>query len=147
MSLHGNYHIVTMDGNHAIGRNFVEDLSLLPKRVMTLPVQGPRMPTWEIHPISDGKYKIKTGGSYVGVLPNGYISAFLLEDMLQGEKWKIQPVSHHGENAYIILQEDGERGWSFKEGDYQQLSVDHVICTPSKPPHYMPNMIFKITPA
>ncbi len=45
MSLHGNYHIVTMDGNHAIGRNFVEDLSLLPKRVMTLPVQGPRMPT------------------------------------------------------------------------------------------------------
>ncbi len=58
---------------------------------------------WEIHPISDGKYKIKTGGSYVGVLPNGYISAFLLEDMLQGEKWKIQPVSHHGENAYMCV--------------------------------------------
>ncbi|TFK92083.1 hypothetical protein K466DRAFT_562484 [Polyporus arcularius HHB13444] len=146
-----SYHIMTLEGRHAIGRNFVEDKSLLPKRILTVPIQGLRAPMstliWDIEPIGDGNYKIKTRGSYVGVLPDGHIFAFVLEEMIQGAEWTIQHVPQHGEDAYIILQKNRERGWSYKEEDYGQLSVNHVICTPSVPPHYMPNMIFIITPA
>ncbi|KAI0721067.1 hypothetical protein C8T65DRAFT_254546 [Cerioporus squamosus] len=148
----GTYRIVTIDGKHDIGRKFVEDLSLLPKRVLTLPgpASGGRpSPTWEIRAVGDGKYKMKTGGSYVGILPgpDGKVCAFVLEDMLQGAEWDIKHVPQHSQNAYIILQKDGERGWSFKEDDYQQLSVSHVICTSTEPPQFMPNMVFRITPA
>ena len=37
----GTYIIASMNGKHPIGRHFVEDLSLLPKRVMVLPASGP----------------------------------------------------------------------------------------------------------
>ena len=58
---------------------------------------------WEIINLDNGKYKIKTRGTYVGVMPDGHLWAFLLEDMLQGAEWRINAVPQHGENAFMCV--------------------------------------------
>ena len=58
---------------------------------------------WEIINLDNGKYKIKTRGTYVGVMPDGHLWAFLLEDMLQGAEWKFQAVPQHGDNAFMCV--------------------------------------------
>lgn len=51
--------------------------------------------------VGNGKTKIKTSSSYVGVLPDGHLYAFLLEDMIQGAEWKFAKVPQHGDDAYM----------------------------------------------
>ncbi|RPD66161.1 hypothetical protein L227DRAFT_134503 [Lentinus tigrinus ALCF2SS1-6] len=116
----GIYTITTSSGGHLVGRHWVEDKSLLPKRVVTLHSVGYTQPKWDVHAVGNGNYKIKTGGSYVGVMPDGHVFAFLLEDMIQGSEWKIQHVPQHGDNAYIITKGDGSEGWTYKDKDRSQ---------------------------
>ena len=103
---------------------------------------------WEIVNLDNGEYKIKTRGTYVGVMPDGHLWAFLLEDMLQGAEWKIEAVPQHGDNAFmcvlvldsspqlsgvraradeclrsILRGDDPSSGWMAPDEDHQQVSM------------------------
>ncbi|KAK1227629.1 hypothetical protein PQX77_009371, partial [Marasmius sp. AFHP31] len=70
MSLESGHYIINNAGS-SIGRYMVEDLSLRPKRIVTLP-QG-----WIVEKVND-KYLLKAIGCATGE-NNGHVNAFLID--------------------------------------------------------------------
>ena len=58
---------------------------------------------WEIVNLDTGEYKIKTRGTYVGVMPDGHLWAFLREEDIVGAEWKIEAVPQHGDDTFMCV--------------------------------------------
>ncbi|KAK7047234.1 hypothetical protein VNI00_006900 [Paramarasmius palmivorus] len=140
MSLESGLYIIKNQGKY-IGRNLAEDMSLLPKRIVTLPesVQAPR---WEVEKKDDNKYILKCQKDATVQFDNLVWAALLPEPL--PEKWCIEHVPHHGQNAYVILRENREQGWVVtSEEAYQQIGSKPLIVGLSEPPFYPPNEHFE----
>ncbi|KAG8999308.1 hypothetical protein FRB94_006239 [Tulasnella sp. JGI-2019a] len=148
-TLNGNFIIRHKATSYAIGRHLVEDKSLLPKRILSLP-QNIEVPKWDIKH-NNGHYTMKARGGTVAAI-NGSVSALLMEEPDARDKWDITAVPQHGDNTYIIeltveSNDDGQ-GWMLPENEPETQIVSHMlVSTKSIPPQYFPNALFEITPA
>ena len=95
--------------NPPIGRYPVEDLSLQPKPVYSLPSnQGFEFPKWVIEKRDKGCH-LKAFGAPVGIHKN-QLCAFLL-DQPEIEEWVITPRPEHGKNIATVERSDRSAGW------------------------------------
>jgi hypothetical protein len=103
----GCYTIKCMSTDSYVGRFPAEDLSLLPKRVWSLPpdLQAPRIDVEESS--EEGLYTIKGGGAPFGIYKDTRLSAFLLDDMATKTLWRIVPQSDEGDNIYTYDRASG----------------------------------------
>ncbi|KAF8657092.1 hypothetical protein AX16_002279 [Volvariella volvacea WC 439] len=124
-----------------VGRYFVEDLSLLPKRVLLLPDRIPEIPRWIVEDKGNKSYILRALGAPTGKYKDS-VYAFLIQEE-DAEKWRVEPVEHLGPNKYIITTNDGSGGWVAPEETENSIAVRPLIVGPSFPPFYPPNEVFE----
>ncbi|PIL29940.1 hypothetical protein GSI_07851 [Ganoderma sinense ZZ0214-1] len=138
----GRYYIFSKLDDAAVGRNSVEDRTLLPKAVYKLP-KGVDAPVWDVEKLPNGKYKLQTRGAAVGAV-DGLLVAFLMKTETTLE-WTIQRDERDTEgNSYIISTFDGH-SWVVTEPeseDISQIAVRPLIVGMSLPPFYPPTEVF-----
>ncbi|KAG8996134.1 hypothetical protein FRB94_008559 [Tulasnella sp. JGI-2019a] len=138
----GTYTIKNKASGTCIGRNPVEDRSLNPKRVLSLPPGGDA-PRWNIQ--KDGNdYKMMIRGASATEL-DGLVKALLMGQ--QGaSKWCITPQPQHGTDMYTVEVADKSQGWVLPTNEPEtQVAVQPLISTKSLPPQFRPNALFEIT--
>ncbi|KAM5542253.1 hypothetical protein V8D89_004126 [Ganoderma adspersum] len=143
----GRYYIFSKidDAAAPVGRNFIEDKSLLPKAVYKLP-KGVEPPVWDVERLPNGHYKLQSRGAAVGAVDR-LLFAFLIEaeTLVATLEWSIQRDERDGDgNCYIVTRPDGE-GWVITDMDSEdvaQIAVRPLIVGPSFPPFYPPNEVF-----
>jgi len=125
-----------------IGRYPVEDLSLLPKRVLSLAMGTHASPF--IVQKSDKGYTVRALGAPTGAI-DGQLFAVLL-DFPPAEDWIITPQPQHGENTYTIEKNDRSGGWVVDDeevfGNARAIKVKPLIATKSLPPQYPNTELF-----
>jgi hypothetical protein len=108
------------DSNLYIGRNYREDLSLLPKKIVTVPIDEDRpsstrailflpdfnspdqdIPQWFVEPVGDGKYRLSIRGNPAVAL-EGSLFETLLPDFGPDE-WIIAYCENDNAYTYTIL--------------------------------------------
>ncbi|TEB22181.1 proteinase inhibitor [Coprinellus micaceus] len=144
----GHYRIRSKATNTPVGRHFVEDLSLMPKRVLVLPNDTPHGPQpWIIIKEDDDTYTLRAGGAPVANI-NGQLFANLLDQAIGQKAWKIEAQPQHGENTFTIVSAHEQHlGWVVpNEEPYTQLDVRPLISTKSLPPQFPSNQLFEIVP-
>ncbi|KAF3929099.1 hypothetical protein ABW20_dc0107213 [Dactylellina cionopaga] len=67
-----------------VGRHFIEDRSLLPKKILTLP-EGVQPPQWILEKLPSGNYIFRANDATTGV-KDGLLWALLI-DMFPAEEW------------------------------------------------------------
>ncbi|KAH7918525.1 hypothetical protein BV22DRAFT_1024464 [Leucogyrophana mollusca] len=124
-----------------IGRYPVEDTSLLPKRIVTLP-SGFRPSQWLLQALPNGRYVLKNGGSPTAE-HDGLLFAYLLDD--KQEEWEINYRGNH--NAYTIERASGESGWVLPDDlePETQVALRPLRATMSIPPQFPDSELWKIT--
>ncbi|KAG8998061.1 hypothetical protein FRB94_007224 [Tulasnella sp. JGI-2019a] len=123
----GVYMIMDKKTNNPVGRFPVEDLSLLPKRVVVIP-QGMQAPHWVVQKNGDGTYNLKAGGASVAGMDRDGMKLFavLIDEMAppDSKKWNINPT---GDGAYCVqLASQGNPVWdtsNLEPGMQGQLKV------------------------
>ncbi|KAF8882960.1 hypothetical protein BD779DRAFT_1626449 [Infundibulicybe gibba] len=138
----GLYLISSRQDEVYVGRHFVEDLSLLPKRILSLPhgVQAPRV-SWIVEKLPNGRYRLRAGGAPTGVKDNLVFA--LLIDIFPAEEWVITHRENHGPNVYTIEKADTSGGWVLPENEpYTQVAARPLIATKSLPPQFPPNELW-----
>ncbi|KAI0789335.1 hypothetical protein C8Q75DRAFT_806981 [Abortiporus biennis] len=144
----GKYLISAMatEGKNKVGRYWIEDKSLLPKRIILLPETGGPdgwSPEWTIEKKDDG-YIMKSLNNYTAGL-NGELVAILIPDMAPPQNWKITAQPRHGENVYTIEASDSAEGWVIPEPEeLTPVIVRPLIVGASYPPFFPPSELFKI---
>ncbi|KAF3931436.1 hypothetical protein ABW19_dt0202727 [Dactylella cylindrospora] len=127
-----------------IGRRNQEDMSLLPKKIMTLP-EGVEAPRWEVQRHEGGPephYTLKAGGSHTATIDDKLWAILLPEPI--AERWIITAQPQHGENTYTVEKENREGGWVIPNDEpYVQVDVRPLIVAPSLPPHFPPTELFE----
>ncbi|KAK1230190.1 hypothetical protein PQX77_006736 [Marasmius sp. AFHP31] len=127
MSLESGHYIINNAGS-SIGRYMIEDLSLRPKRVVSLP-QGVVPFHWIIEKVNDDKYLLKAIGCATGEL-DGHVYAFLI-DQGKAEHWKLEPVQGSLPNCFTIRTQNGSKGWVAEEGS-NHGDIKTIKCEPLK---------------
>ncbi|KAI0793524.1 hypothetical protein C8Q75DRAFT_713078 [Abortiporus biennis] len=138
------------EGKNKVGRYWIEDKSLLPKRIVLLPETGGPdgwSPEWTIEKKDEG-YIMKSLNNYTAGL-DGKLVAILIPDMAPPQIWKITPQPRHGENVYTIEASDSAEGWVVPEPEElltpaSTVVVRPLIVGPSYPPFFPPSELFKI---
>ncbi|TEB22180.1 hypothetical protein FA13DRAFT_1716303 [Coprinellus micaceus] len=143
----GHYHIVSKSTNTRVGRHFVEDHSLLPKKILVLPKDFSDRQPWLIikDEGSDDTYTLRADGAAV-VHIHGKLFAELLDHSPSQKAWKIQAQPHHGENTFTVVSaHDQGLGWVVPDNEpFTQLHVRPLIVAPSIPPHFPSSELFEI---
>ncbi|KAK6358009.1 hypothetical protein TWF730_007363 [Orbilia blumenaviensis] len=99
--------------NPPIGRYPVEDISLSPKPVFSLPSnQGFEFPKWVVEKMDKG-YHLKAFGSPVGIHKN-QLCAFLLHER-DIEEWIVTFRPEHGKDIATIEKADKSVAWCVEE--------------------------------
>ncbi|KAG8979646.1 hypothetical protein FRB94_010086 [Tulasnella sp. JGI-2019a] len=116
----GNYTITSHSSDQFVGRNMAEDRSVLPKRVVSLPL-GMQAPMWELR--REGpNCKLSIGGNHTAGIDNK-LYAILIPEPIATE-WKIEPAEQAEEGCYTITQADNGARWAAPEEMYEQASMD-----------------------
>ncbi|KAJ8074829.1 hypothetical protein PM082_019154 [Marasmius tenuissimus] len=118
-------HYIINNAGSSIGRYMVEDLSLRPKRIVTLP-QGVVPFHWIIEKVND-KYLLKAIGCATGEY-DGHVYAFLI-DQGRAEHWVFEPVHGQVPNCFAIRTQDGKKGWVAQEAS-NHGDLKTVKCEP-----------------
>ncbi|KAJ2911343.1 hypothetical protein MD484_g9071, partial [Candolleomyces efflorescens] len=106
-----------------------------------------KAPLWKLTKLSDGNYQlVQAQGAAVEI---GNLLFVANRNVFPNHAtWKIEHVSHLGDDAYIITSANaGGRslGWVVtKPIPFSQVSVRPLIVVPSFPPQYPPNEVFTI---
>ncbi|KAJ4476139.1 hypothetical protein C8R41DRAFT_846549 [Lentinula lateritia] len=100
MSLSTGLYII-QNGDNIVGRQFAEDRSLLPKKIVLSP-NGSNS-TWVFEKSGDGvnEYIIKSNGSPTAHIENDVFA--ILMDVGGIMNWIVEPVPQHGENSYMYV--------------------------------------------
>ncbi|KAK6511782.1 hypothetical protein TWF481_000687 [Arthrobotrys musiformis] len=126
----GLYFIQAKSKHYPVGRFYVEDRSLLPKRVLSLSqAAGGRPPEWLVEETGDGKYRMKAQDAYTGAIDDK-LYAFLLPEPAPVD-WVVKAHPEHGENVYSIETESGE-GWTVEDQPESQVSTNSLRFAPFK---------------
>ncbi|EPS43566.1 hypothetical protein H072_2357 [Dactylellina haptotyla CBS 200.50] len=137
----GHYIIKSKATGHWVGRHTVEDMSPLPKRVVTV-LENEEPPKWEITKHGEG-YNMKIGGNHTTSFDRRLWSIILPEPIAQD--WKIEAQPQHGNNVYAIMEKNGSNGWVVGGEDAnEQIHVQTMIIGPSFPPFFPANELFEI---
>ncbi|KIP12660.1 hypothetical protein PHLGIDRAFT_60974 [Phlebiopsis gigantea 11061_1 CR5-6] len=136
----GLYTITSKVGNANIGRFPVEDLSLLPKRILKLDADA-NARQWIIVRSGEG-CTLKAKGAPVGENDQKLWAHLIMEE--KAHPWLITPVPQMGEGLYIIEKTDRSAGWSVVDEENSQIQVKPLISTRSLPPMYPANQLFII---
>ncbi|KAF5364495.1 hypothetical protein D9757_011966 [Collybiopsis confluens] len=112
-----------------ISRGHIEDKSLNPKGVFTLPKGSEERP-WHIEPAGVHGSVFSNGGAPTGETPTA---------------WKTEPVASAGKNSYVIRDLHG-KFW-VSTGVENQIEVKTLILNPVDPPRYPAEAIFEIVKA
>ncbi|KAE9391939.1 hypothetical protein BT96DRAFT_924982 [Gymnopus androsaceus JB14] len=103
------------------GRNLIEDMSPLPKRVCC-PAQGitPFMQetAWDILSIGGDAYQLKSRGAPVGV-KDGLLVAYIITEQASDQQWIITPA---GNGKYTIQTMDRQT-WVAQPEESNQIAV------------------------
>ncbi|KAF8882226.1 hypothetical protein BD779DRAFT_1648139 [Infundibulicybe gibba] len=139
----GMYIINSKQDGAYVGRNFIEDHSLLPKAVISLP-HGVQAPHWVVEKLPNGRYRLKVGGAPTGV-ERDLVFAFLL-DHHPVEEWVITHRENHGPNVYTVEKADHHSGWVLPDKEpYTQIASCPLRATKSLPPQFPPNELWSFT--
>jgi len=141
----GAFTITSVSSKLPVGRSEREDLSLNPKRIITLP-QGVQPPIWEVQRVESGNYILKARGNPTATFDR-LLWAVLL-DQPRPSEWKITARPQAGPNTFTIeLANSNGEGWVVP-GDTpeQQVTVRPLIIGPSEPPFFPPTELFLIRP-
>ncbi|KAF3125576.1 hypothetical protein TWF703_010904 [Orbilia oligospora] len=95
----GLYFIQAKSTHYNVGRYYVEDRSLLPKRVLSLSQAVGGLPSeWLVEKTGDRTYRMKAQDTYTGVIDDK-LYAFLLPEPAPVD-WVIKAHPEHGDNVY-----------------------------------------------
>ncbi|KAJ3572611.1 hypothetical protein NP233_g2960 [Leucocoprinus birnbaumii] len=115
----GVYRISNVEKNHPIGRFYLEDMSLLPKAVMTLPnvELQPLPPTVQVERGKNG-YSLKVLGASTGLRDNSNEVAAVLVDCVGGKiiEWNVRSAGSD-DRYYICDPENTDSVWTVKDED------------------------------
>ncbi|KAF5378414.1 hypothetical protein D9757_011161 [Collybiopsis confluens] len=128
-----------------ISRAHIEDKSLNPKGVFTLP-KGSEEKTWHIEPAGVHGSIFRNGGAPTGTKKEGnkeFLFAFLNGE--EPSAWKTEHVPSAGKNSYVIRDLHG-KFW-VTTGIEEQIEVKTLILNPVDPPKYPRDAIFEIVKA
>ncbi|KAI1785404.1 serine protease inhibitor [Ganoderma leucocontextum] len=134
----GRYYIFSKVDDTPVGRNYIEDKSLLPKGIYKLP-QGIPPPEWDVEKLPNGNYKFQNRGALVGALDRN-LFAFLIdaEGLFPTTEWTVQRDERDaGRDSYVITKAGDGDGWVATETDAQDVAQG-----PSEPPFFPPNEVF-----
>ncbi|KAF2132452.1 hypothetical protein P153DRAFT_355057 [Dothidotthia symphoricarpi CBS 119687] len=92
------YKVTTADGNFKIGRFAIEDLSLLPKRIVAQQNDAAVPHPWIIESLGGDKYRVKIMGAPLSTIQDR-LAAHLIEE--PSDEWTIAPT---GQNLYTFSQ-------------------------------------------
>jgi hypothetical protein len=145
MSLGSGIYIISNKLDNAfVGRFPIEDRSLLPKKVVTLPA-GFEAPQWDIEALSGNRYKLSTQRAPTSEI-EGRLYAVLASELAPTE-WTITKRDNHGPNIYTVEAPSGN-GWVVaNEEPETQIEVKPLIINPSFPPQFQPNALFTFSKA
>ncbi|KAG8985632.1 hypothetical protein FRB94_003526 [Tulasnella sp. JGI-2019a] len=136
----GLYIITNKQMGMLIGQLPIEDKSLCPKCVCSLP-QGIQPPRWEVQNNSSD-YTMKIMRASVGA-QDSVLFTFLIDEGAEQNKWSITPTPQHGPD--IIELADRSAGWAVPSDDPEtQLVVQPLISTKSLPPQYPASQLFTL---
>ncbi|KAJ2911656.1 hypothetical protein MD484_g8758, partial [Candolleomyces efflorescens] len=116
-------------------------------RVVTLP-GGVKAPFWKLTKEGEDSYKLsQEQGAALEI--NNLLFLDLKTHYPHPATWKIERVSHEGDDAGYIITSSNEGGvplgWVVTNPTpFSQVSVRHLIATPSFPPQYPPSEVFSI---
>ncbi|KAK6529348.1 hypothetical protein TWF281_008525 [Arthrobotrys megalospora] len=135
----GRYYIQGISQHNPVGRHHVEDRSLLPKRVLSLPPDmGGQSSAWIVEKTGNETYRMKARDTYTGVIDHK-LYAFLLPDP-QPTDWVIKAHPEHGQNVYSIETMSGE-GWTSTAEDENAESLSQIEIRPVQD---SPNQLFEL---
>ncbi|KAF3932864.1 hypothetical protein ABW19_dt0210382 [Dactylella cylindrospora] len=109
----GMYRITSFDAGKKVGRFHIEDLSLLPKRIVGSESVNEE---WIIENTGDGKYRFITRGAPVGE-QDQKLFAFLIEGMSRPVNWEV----NERDGGYEIINPQTGGAW-ISEAD-EHISV------------------------
>ncbi|KAF3916206.1 hypothetical protein AA313_de0208501 [Arthrobotrys entomopaga] len=122
----GAYTIRNKINNNPVGRFIVEDKSLLPKRVLSLPQdKQTELPVWKIEKsdIDSDSYRLKARGGVTTAIDNMLFAMLLDEEGPLGpSEWRLVPHPEHGPDVYNIVTPDNGYGWTVSGEDMAQVS-------------------------
>ncbi|KAJ2912556.1 hypothetical protein MD484_g7853, partial [Candolleomyces efflorescens] len=102
-------------------------------------------PVWKLTKVEEGLYTITQDGG-VAIEQKGFL--FLSEQDDKKHLWRLESISHQGENAYTIMNAKGYggSGWSvpITNGANKQVAVRTLIVHPTWPPRYPEFELFDI---
>ncbi|KAK6335167.1 hypothetical protein TWF718_010603 [Orbilia javanica] len=125
----GRYFIQAKSTHYVVGRYYVEDRSLLPKRILSLSqTAGGLPPEWLVEKTGDGTYRMKAQDTYTGVIDQK-LYAFLLPEPAPVD-WVVKSHPEQGEDVYSIETENGEC-WTVEYQPESQVRTDSYK-TPDK---------------
>ncbi|KAI0088752.1 proteinase inhibitor [Irpex rosettiformis] len=137
----GLYQIFCAADNVPIGRALAEDLSLLPKRVITLPPDAAPTRPWIVIKNPNDTFTIKVADAPTAEI-DGKLFGVLLDSPPPTE-WKLTPIERNGPDAYIVTTSDLVKGWVVPDVEPQnQIDVRPLIVGLSEPPFYPPTEVF-----
>ncbi|KAK1230507.1 hypothetical protein PQX77_006435 [Marasmius sp. AFHP31] len=121
----GTYEI--KNAETSINRYPIEDRSLNPKRIISLPSDVKALHPWTVEKVDD-KYLLKAGGAPTGQY-EGHVYALLI-DQEKAEHWVLDPAeSPNSSCKFIISTKDRKKGWVAQEGsthdDLKKVNMHH----------------------
>ncbi|KAF3171781.1 hypothetical protein TWF225_010463 [Orbilia oligospora] len=126
----GLYFIQAKSTHYNVGRYYVEDRSLLPKRVLSLSQAVGGLPSeWLVEKTGDRTYRMKAQDAYTGVIDDK-LYAFLLPEPAPVD-WVIKAHPEHGDNVYSIETESGE-GWTVEGQSESQIEIHAFQDSPNQ---------------
>ncbi|KAK6542038.1 hypothetical protein TWF694_007809 [Orbilia ellipsospora] len=137
----GTYTIRNKINNNPVGRFIVEDRSLLPKRVLSLPQDNrSELPVWKIEKSKSDSYRLKARGGVTTAIDN-MLFALLLEEegLLSPSEWRLVPHPEHGPDVYNIVTPDTGYGWTVTGEDMAQIEVVPILPN-------APTSLFEVVP-
>ncbi|KAK1217307.1 hypothetical protein PQX77_020046 [Marasmius sp. AFHP31] len=110
-----------------INRHPIEDRSLNPKRIVSLPEDVQALYPWTVEKVDD-KYLLKAGGAPTGE-HEGHVYALLMYQE-KTEHWVLDPAESPNSNCkFIIRTKDRKKGWVAQEGstheDLKKVNMHH----------------------
>ncbi|KAF5354434.1 hypothetical protein D9757_014723 [Collybiopsis confluens] len=133
-----------------VSRFHIEDKSLNPKAVYTLP-EGAEEQPWNIERVGDGYILSNPGGAPTAAIPHkGQEYLFALLNGERPTKWKIESVISAGFSLYVIKSADDGKFWVSSAPEHKnpteenQIEIKRLILQPVEPPRYPPEAVFEI---
>ncbi|EPS38906.1 hypothetical protein H072_7304 [Dactylellina haptotyla CBS 200.50] len=127
MSVEPGQYIIRDTLNHKpVGRFIVEDRSLLPKRVLSLPPDG-EVPKWQIEKSSNELYKLRSRGGTAAVIEDRLFATLMDDIGADHSEWLLIPHPEHGINVFNIVAPETGYGWAVNEDDMSQIEVAPML--------------------